>query len=155
MNSFKTIANNETKTHIKFSSEIYGSGLHQAHDKNGTALKWKGDAKTGKFEGTAEFITDKEGNTAYKESTITINDEMLNNENVLQVRGQRTGVESLTSDEAIVGTFVEEADHSTNPETTQAVKDRQEGIQNDYDVEAGADIQQDEYYEELREKRDE
>ena len=124
VSQFVEVGNNETKVNFKISQEGDGTllGLHQAHNANGNALDW--DSKTGTFKGEVEFMTDSEGNTVYKEATITIF------ENVHKAIGN--------SDLEMVSTKAHEDEHNLNKKDIAAIKDRQEGKKNDRNVEKQA-----------------
>jgi hypothetical protein len=123
---FKKVAGNDTKVNFKIVSEKVEPtnqlGLHQAHDKNRKALEW--NAEKGHFEGDAAYIKGAKGNNIYQEATIIIFEG-----NISQGRTQEE------TEGEMVSTFAHEGDHNTNQKTINAIKDRREGIKNDFDVE--------------------
>lgn len=134
---FKGIADSETKTNLKVESKEVNNnlfGLHQAHDKNGVALDW--DRESGKFSGTVEFITDKNGNSVYKEATITVF--AGNIESGITSLQNEYGNNDLTTQQAVVTVFSHEAEHDLNKKDISTIKDRQNGLSNNRNVEAAA-----------------
>jgi RHS repeat-associated protein len=73
---FNKLGGNDTKINFKIETKPVDNrllGVHQAHDKDGKVLTWQeGTGGTGKFQGSPAYIKDKNGNTAYKEASITV-----------------------------------------------------------------------------------
>ncbi len=154
---FNKLGNNDTKINFKIETNpkpVPLLGLHQAHDKDGKALKWEANTGgTGKFEGKPEYIKDKNGNTAYKEASITLYE---GNMNPVQVRahGENYGGDgSITKDQAMVSIFTHEGYHDTDQKTIDAIKTRQEGGVNNYDVETAAYKMNTQVLSEINEKK--
>ena len=137
--SMLKVASNATKVHLQFSQEVkYDKGdlvfgLHQAHDKKGKALDWDDD--TGKFKGKAAFTT-ANGETQYKEATITIYEGSINKN--LGYFGKLSNDPTVTVAEAMVIVGSHENTHDTDKASIKAVKDRQEGKTNPLNVEQPA-----------------
>lgn len=154
---FNKLGNNDTKINFKIETDskpVPLLGLHQAHDKYGKALKWEANTGgTGKFEGKPEYIKDKKGNTAYKEASITLYE---GNMTPAQVRahGENYGGDgSITRDQAMVSIFTHEGYHDTDQMTIDAIKTRQEGGVNNYDVETAAYKMNTQVLSEINEKK--
>jgi hypothetical protein len=84
----------------------------------------------------------------YKEATITI---FAGNFTKAELDEQRTrtGDPNLTKEEAMVKTFSHEVDHNTNQETIDAIRDRQQGRPNNFDVEVPAEDVERQTHEEI------
>ena len=130
ISQFEKVGNNNTKIHFKFSKEIHNSkdgrsymGLHLPHDKDGNPLEW--NLKEGTVKGYADFTTDANGNAAYKEVTITVFEEAIDQE----VRYK---------DDGLVITNAHEDQHDLDTKSIQAAKDNQEGKANKRDPEMTA-----------------
>jgi hypothetical protein len=82
------------------------------------------------------YITDKNGNSVYAEATITIFEGNIEN----SLRGLQDAYKDpeMTTEDYAVATFGHEGDHDTNQQAINAIKDRQEGRPNNFDVEAPA-----------------
>jgi hypothetical protein len=127
---FYAVGTNVTKVNFGFSQEFVFTekgellgGLHQAHDKDGNVLNW--DYEKGTFDGEAATQIDSNGNLAYVEATITIFEKAI-------------GIVSENADFDMVIVNGHENAHNLDSAGIQAVKDRENGISNDYDVEATA-----------------
>jgi RHS repeat-associated protein len=144
---FSAAAGNDTKIDFRIVTEKVDNGLgglHQAQDKNGTPLKWvAGDNGTGHFDGTVAFITDKNGNNAYQGATVTVYEGNISN-------GNQAETES-----AMVGVFSHELEHDIDQQSIDAIKDRQEGRPNGYNVEKPAYDVGDQVNREIKEKKKE
>jgi len=157
---FNKLGNNATKIHFNIDKEHTGSpanpgldGYHQPHDKNGNALEWKVGANgTGRFDGEIAFVKDKKGNLAYKEATITVYEKSFDEGEVKAIQ-QLHGDDKITKSEAMVGTFTHEGDHDLNPDAIKAVRDRQNGVKNDLNVETPAETIEAKVLEEIKKKR--
>lgn len=131
---FLKVGANETKIHFQFSKEFvidtktkkWQLGLHQAHDSEGKALEW--DPIKGEFDGEISFIQDSEGNSVYKEATITVYDLAIG----------LISPDKKTTNAFIVSVNAHENEHDLNKEDIKAIKGRQEGVKNDRDVEGVA-----------------
>lgn len=156
--AFNQLAKNDTKIHFKIESAPVNNGLlglHQAHDAGGTALNWQaGTGGTGKFEGNPAYITGKNGKAAYKEASITVFDGNLNGGQLNAMRNN-TGDPGLTKNEAMVAVFTHEGYHDTDQKSINAIKTRQEGGTNNYDVETAAENNaENKVYQEVQRRRD-
>jgi len=143
---FSAAAGNDTKIdfHIVTQKVDNGlGGLHQAQDKNGTPLTWvAGDNGSGHFNGTVAFITDKSGNAAYQGATVTVYEGNISNGNQAQ------------TESAMVGVFSHELEHEVDQQSIDAIKDRQQGRPNNYDVEKPAYDVQDQVNREIKDKKE-
>ncbi|SHM67826.1 RHS repeat-associated core domain-containing protein [Chryseobacterium carnipullorum] len=137
MSQFMGVANNETKVNFQIKSEKVNNGLlglHQAHDASGKALNW--NDKTNTWDGKAEYIKDSNGNSVYKEATITI---FEGNHTPDQVDAANiTGANNFTKADAMVVTNAHENEHDLNIEDTSTIKGRSEGVHSPRDPEAAA-----------------
>ena len=133
LDMFQKLGNNDTRIHFKIEKTSNGKlrGQHQAHDPSGKALEWKENTGgTGRFEGQANYIQDKAGNFAYKEATITLYED--------EIKAGAGASTDPSFDDLMVWVFTHEGDHDTNQQAINAIKDRQEGKTNNYDVETPA-----------------
>lgn len=136
MKQFGKLSENGTKINFKIEKEEVNNGLfglHQAHDKDGKALNWVGKGTTGKFDGTPEYSTGKEGQLEYTEATITLFEGNL--DKGIGSLQQEYGDKNLTKDQGLVTVFTHEGEHDLNQGDMQAIKDRYEGKTNKRDVE--------------------
>ena len=150
---FMKTAQNDTKVHFNIQTNKTDRpgllGLHQAHDKDGKALEWQsGSGGTGKFDGNPAFITDKNGNTGYAEATITIFEGNINS-SIAAIQQNRNDP-GLSTEDYMVATFAHESDHDTNSDAVSAIKDRQEGRENNFDVETPAYAETNQVLDEIR-----
>jgi hypothetical protein len=152
---FMKVAENKTKVNFKIEKEPTDKpsmkGLHQAHDKEGP-IGWKsGPNGTGQFERMPDYIDDGNGNKVYREATITIY------EGNIKSRLGDTRIKykdpKLTADEYAVMTGAHEADHDTNHEAIDALRERQGGSKNTYNVEKPAYEFTDKVHQEIKENR--
>ena len=154
-NEFLAVAGNETKTNFRIEKRPVDNdllGLHQAHDKNGKPLDWqKNTGGTGRFDGEPAYKPDQNGNQVYVEATITIFEGNIK-DNLPNIQSFYRDSQ-MTSDEAVVGTFTHETDHNTNQEAIDAIRDRQEGRPNNFNVETPAEAVEKRAYEEIKRKR--
>lgn len=153
---FNKLGNNETRINFKIETEPKNNnllGLHQAHDKDGP-IKWKaGTDGTGTFEKMPDYIKGKDGKDKYKEASITIYEGNFSN-GELQYQQRANGDNKLTKDEMVVATFTHEGFHDTDQKTIDAIKTRQQGGVNNYDVETAAETKaENKVYEEVKKKR--
>ena len=127
---FTKTAANDTKVNFSIVTEKVDNGLgglHQAHDKDGKALTWVANNDgTGHFNGQVAFIKDEKGNLEYKEATITV------------YEGNIKGDSQQATDDTMVSVMSHEEEHDNDKDSMNAIKDRQEGRKNDFDVEAPA-----------------
>ena len=130
LSMFTKVAGNDTKVNFGIVTEKVDNGLgglHQAHDKDGKALTWVANKDgTGNFDGNVAFIKDGKGNSAYQEATITV------------YEGNIKGDSQQATEDAMVSVFSHEEEHDANQDSINAIKDRQEGRKNAFDVEAPA-----------------
>lgn len=119
---------NDTKIHVKIETEVHDQpgqkgfgllGVHQAHDKDGNILEW--DSEKGDFNGVPAYVEGQEG--VYAEATITI---FKGNIEDSGGNGQYYGFD-VTTDQEIANTFQHEANHDTDKEFIQNLRDRREG----------------------------
>jgi RHS repeat-associated protein len=140
LGQFTKLANNQTRVNFKIVTERVNNrllGLHQAHDSQGP-IKWRaGTDGTGTFERMPEYIQGANGN-AYKEASITIFEGNFTQD---QIDAQRflSDDNGLTKDEMLVATFAHEGYHDTDQRTIDAIKKRQEGRTDNFDVETAAE----------------
>ena len=152
---FVKAANNPTKIHFKILKEKIDNGLlglHQAHDEEGNALEWVGDGTTGKFSNMPAYISDEQGNIYYKEASITIFEGNISEDELGWVR-LLYGDPNITKEESTVSTFGHEVDHDINQEAIKAIKERQQGGTNTFDVEGPAEGIESKTFREIKENR--
>jgi hypothetical protein len=129
---FIETAKNKTRVHFKLVEEKVDNGLfglHQAHDKKGP-IPWKaGTDGTGVFERMPDYIKDENGDLAYKEATITL---FIGNM-------KEEGFNGKLLDKFTVAVGTHECFHDTDDKTINAIKDRMDGKENNFDVEAPAE----------------
>jgi RHS repeat-associated protein len=136
---FKKLSSNGTKINFKIEKDEVNNGLfglHQAHDKDGKVLNWEGNGTTGKFSGTPEYITGKDGKLEYKEATMTVFEGNL--EKSLVNLQAEYGNENLTTKQGVVTVFTHEGEHDLNQGDIKAIKERHDGGTNIRDVEKEA-----------------
>jgi len=157
---FNKLGNNETKINFKISQEAVKTsdggvllGLHQAHDKNGP-VKWEaGTGGTGKFEKMPEYIKGTDGKDKYKEASITVYEGSFDLPGMVPALQREQGAK-LTKEEFMIATFTHEGFHNTDQQTIDAIKTRQQGGTNNYDVETAAETKaENKVYEEVKKKR--
>jgi RHS repeat-associated protein len=150
-------ASNATKIHFNISKDVKRDkdgalvvGLHQAHDKSGKPLEWNDN--TNRFDGKAAFVKDKNGETVYKEATITIYEGSIQVglDNFLR---PRLNDPALTTEDAIVTTGAHENTHDTDQPTILSVKAGQEGHDIPVDVEAPARAVEQKTADQIKKKR--
>ncbi len=90
----------------------------------------------------ANYIFVQNGNAGYEEATITIFEG-----NIRQGYGSGS---NPTAEEKIVEVFSHEGDHDTNQQAINAIKDRQEGKANNYNVEKPAEALGDQVMREIQ-----
>ena len=128
LSQFAALANNDTMLHFKIETgkmEDGLLGLHQVHDKDGKVLEW--DSENGKFKGDPAYIKDKDGNSVYKEATITIYEGNIEESIDFLKNSGRVKDQALTTQEYMVSTFGHEGDHDLNVKAISIIKKRQEG----------------------------
>jgi RHS repeat-associated protein len=152
---FNKLGNNETKINFKIETTPKDNGLlglHQAHDKDGP-VKWEaGTGGTGKFEKMPDYVKGKDGKYKYREASITI---FEGNFDKGEIQYQRDAVkdQGLTKEDMMVATFTHEGFHDIDQETIDAIKTRQQGGTNNYDVEKAAETKaENKVYEEVKKK---
>lgn len=153
---FNKMGNNATKINFKIETAPKDNGLlglHQAHDKEG-AIKWEAHTGgTGKFEKMPDYIKGEDGKDKYREASVTIYEGNID-QRQLYYHQRANDDPALTKDELIVAVFTHEGFHDTDQETIDAIKTRQQGGKNDYDVEHAAKTKaENEVYSELKKKR--
>jgi RHS repeat-associated core domain len=126
LSQFIRLANNDTMLHFKIETGKIENGLlgsHEVHDKDGNVLEW--DSETGKFKGDPAYIKDKDGNFVYKEATITIYEENI--DQAIEFIRDAKNDQALTTQEYMVSTFGHEGEHDLNVKAIGAIKKRQDG----------------------------
>jgi RHS repeat-associated protein len=117
---------NNTRINVKVETEVHDRpgqlgvglfGLHQAHDRNGNALKW--NTTTNDFDGTPEYRKGLFGlfrRGVYKEATVTVFEGNIN--------------ASGYDDKQKASTFGHELGHDTDKEFIRDLRRRREGKEN-------------------------
>ncbi len=152
ISQFNKVGNNETRVNFQIIDEVnnekdFGDGvwgLHQAHDRDGNALAWLGDGKTGKFSGRPKYKKDSDGNTIYDEATITlfagnIQESLDKAVEKGKIKKSQVSFYKLMLIVAVVG---HEGEHNLNLADIQAIitrLDNDDSNDNNRDVEGEAD----------------
>jgi len=141
---FNKLAKSETKIHAKVDNVNTGRdgvklfGVHELHDANGNRLSWKtGPNGTGRFDGEVAFVDGGDGNKVYKETTITIFTKSFDEAGMKEKR-DRAKNDNLSVNDAMVSTFAHEAYHDTDQRTIDAIRTRQDGGTDNFNVEQAA-----------------
>jgi RHS repeat-associated protein len=138
--AFRTLGNNETKINFKIDpgrKEEGLLGLHQAHSDNAQVEWEENKGGTGKFQKMPDYIKGKDGKDKYKEATITIFEGEFTSE-MMSFLKRKFGDSQLTKEESMAAVFTHEAFHDTDQETIDAIKQRMDGKENNFDVENAA-----------------
>jgi hypothetical protein len=128
LSQFTGLGSNDTMIHFKIETGKMENGLlglHQAHDKEGKALEW--DSENGKFAGDPAYIKDKDGNSVYKEATITLYEGNIDESIDFLRNSGKVKDPALTTQEYMVSTFGHEGDHDLNKKAIATIKKRQDG----------------------------
>lgn len=127
-----------------------------ARTSKGNALNW--DSNTNSFDGEVDTFVDSNGNTVYKEATITIfetnfNDDSKNKFGVLKRFGIWDG--GLTKSNTMTGTFSHEVFHNLDQKTISTVKQNSAAGKkvNSYDVQTPAYKVQGQVHQEIKSNR--
>ena len=84
-----------------------------------------------------DYIKGKDGKDKYKEATITIFEGEFTSE-MMSFLKRKFGDSQLTKEESMAAVFTHEAFHDTDQETIDAIKQRMDGKENNFDVENAA-----------------
>ena len=122
---FGGLANNDTMLHFEFAKGEGNYGLHRPHDKDGNILEW--DSANGKFNGDPAYIKDKDGNSVYREATISIYEENIENSLSGLQKDPSIKDPKMTKEDFVVATFGHEGDHDLNVKAIATIKKRQDG----------------------------
>ena len=99
-----------------------------------------------------DYIKGKDGKDKYKEASITIYEGNFSADQTTYEK-IKNGDPSLTKDEHMVAVFTHEGFHDTDQQTLDAIKTRQQGGANNYDVENAAETKAEmKVYEEVKRK---
>jgi RHS repeat-associated protein len=157
---FKNISDSEGKVNLVVNKTDTGSngmtlyGYHQPHDSSGNALNWNVESQ--QFDGKADVFTNSDGNLTYKEATITVYEKKFSDnklENGLIVRNTFGVVDFPSKSDMMAGTFAHEVFHNLDQMTIEAVIDRGNQVQNNYDVETPAYQLQGKVHQEIKKNR--
>jgi hypothetical protein len=125
LSQFTGLGSNDTMIHFEFAKGEGNYGLHRPHDKNGNVLEW--DSANGKFAGDPAYIKDKDGNSVYREATISIYEENVERDLSAIANSERIKDPKLTKEDFMVSTFGHEGDHNLNVKAIATIKKRQDG----------------------------